>query len=49
MKDYDDYKDEYENDDDYYSPTDWGQEPGESDADYEERMQDQQDLLEHFL
>ena len=31
---------------DYYSPTDWEREPGESDEDYADRIQDLNDFLE---
>lgn len=37
----------YDDDDDYYSPTDWDQQPDESDTDYEERMDDQESYLEY--
>lgn len=37
----------YDEDDDYYSPTDWEQQPDESDTDYEERMEDQDSYLEY--
>lgn len=43
----DENEDEYEEDDDYYSPTDWEREPDESDEDYRERMEDLNDLLEY--
>lgn len=36
-----------EDDDDYYSPTDWDQDPTESDTDYEERTEDLNDWLEY--
>lgn len=35
-------------DEDYYSPTDWEKDPFETDEEYEERIQDQEDLLEYF-
>lgn len=38
---YNDYDDE-----DYYSPTDWDREAGESEEDYEERIQDLEDYLD---
>ena len=38
---------EYE-EDDYYSPTDWEREYGESDEDYAERLQDLEDWMESF-
>lgn len=38
---------EYE-EDDYYSPTDWEREYGESDEDYAERLQDLEDWMEYF-
>ncbi len=37
-----------EQDDDYYSPTDWERQPDESDEDYEERMQDLEDLMDSW-
>lgn len=43
---YDSY-DGQEDDDDYYSPTDWDREPEESDQDYEDRVTDLQDWLEY--
>ncbi len=46
MKDYQNIDDEEL--EDYYSPTDWEREPGESDEDYEERIQDLEDFLESF-
>lgn len=46
MKDYQNFDDEEY--DDYYSPTDWNREPGESDEEYEERVQDLEDYLESF-
>lgn len=46
MKKYQNY-DEEENDD-YYSPTDWEREYNESDEDYEERIQDLEDFMESF-
>lgn len=36
-----------DDDDDYYSPTDWDQDPSESDTDYEERYDDLNDWLEY--
>lgn len=33
---------------DYYSPTSWDRDPFESDDDYQERIQDQEDLLDYF-
>lgn len=42
-----DSNDGQEEDDDYYSPTDWDREPEESDQDYEDRVTDLQDWLEH--
>lgn len=36
-----------EDNDDYYSPTDWEQDPTESDADYEERTEDLNDWLDY--
>ena len=33
---------------DYYSPTDWGKDPRETDEDYEERIQDQEDLMDYY-
>ena len=41
------YEDEEEYDD-YYSPTDWEREPGESDEDYAERLQDLEDDMDSF-
>ena len=38
-------KEEY---DDYYSPTDWEREPGESDEDYADRLQDLEDYMDSF-
>lgn len=35
--------------DDDYSPTSWDQNPEESDQDYQDRMEDQESYLEHFL
>lgn len=35
--------------DDYYSPTDWDQQPDESDADYEERSEDLESYYEYGL
>lgn len=35
--------------DDYYSPTDWDQQPDESDADYEERSDDLESYYEYGL
>ena len=35
--------------DDYYSPTDWDQQPDESDADYEERSDDLESYNEYGL
>ena len=35
-----------EEDDEYYSPTDWSRDYGESDEDYEDRMQDLEDYAE---
>ena len=32
----------------YYSPTSWERHDGESQEDYEERMQDQEDMIEYF-
>lgn len=46
MKDYQNFDDQEYGD--YYSPTDWDREPGESDEDYEERVQDLEDYLESF-
>lgn len=40
--------DEEDNDDDYYSPTSWEREPGESDEDYNDRMEDQDSLMDYF-
>lgn len=37
-----------EENEDYYSPTDWDREPNESDEDYAERVQDLEDYLESF-
>lgn len=39
-----------EDDEDYgYSPTSWDRHPDESDQDYQERVEDQESYLEHFL
>ena len=38
---------EYE-EDDYYSPTDWEREYGESDEEYSDRLQDLEDWMESF-
>ena len=38
---YDDNEEE-----DYYSPTDWGQEENESDEDYADRLEDLEDYVE---
>lgn len=38
-----------EDEEDYYSPTSWDREPDETDEEYQDRMQDQEDFLEHFL
>ncbi|MBO7601501.1 MAG: hypothetical protein J6S94_00540 [Bacteroidaceae bacterium] len=35
-----------EEDDDFYSPTSWERESGESDEDYEDRKQDLEDYLD---
>lgn len=35
-------------DNDFYSPTSWDREPGESDEDYNDRMEDQDSLLDYF-
>ena len=35
--------------DDDYSRTSWDQDPEESDQDYNDRMEDQESYLEHFL
>lgn len=42
------YDDPEEDDEDYYSPTDWDKGPFESDEDYEDRIQDQEDYLDSF-
>ncbi|MGM9833369.1 MAG: hypothetical protein ACI31A_06755 [Candidatus Limisoma sp.] len=34
--------------DDNYSPTSWERDPDESDEDYEDRMQDQEDLMDYY-
>lgn len=41
------YEDEEEYDD-YYSPTDWERELGESDEDYADRLQDLEDYMGSF-
>lgn len=45
-----DFENEEENewDDDFYSPTSWDKDPFETDEDYQDRIQDQEDLLEYF-
>ena len=35
-------------DEDFCSPTSWDKDPFETDEEYEERIQDQEDLLEYF-
>ena len=35
-------------DKDYYSPTDWEREPGESDEDYKERIEDLESYMESY-
>lgn len=47
MMDYPRDNDENE-DEDYYSPTDWEREPGESDEDYQERLQDLEDMMDSW-
>ena len=47
MRDYPKDIDENE-DEDYYSPTDWEREPGESDEDYQERLQDLEDMMDSW-
>ena len=45
----DDDPDEVDLDDDnVFTPTGWEQEYGESDEDYQERMEDQESLLEYY-
>lgn len=41
------YEDEEEYDD-YYSPTDWERESGESDEDYADRLQELEDYMDSF-
>lgn len=41
-------EEENELDDDFYSPTSWDKDPFETDEEYEERIQDQEDLLEYY-
>jgi hypothetical protein len=38
----------YDDEEDYYSPTSWERDPDETDEEYQDRMQDQEDLLEYF-
>ena len=37
-----------EDEEDYYSPTSWDKDPFETQEEYEERIQDQEDLLDYF-
>lgn len=43
-----DNEEENELDEDFYSPTSWDKDPFETDEEYEERIQNQEDLLEYF-
>ena len=50
-QDYDDPESDLESEDeeeDYYSPTDWDREPDERDEDYAERIQDLEDFLDYY-
>lgn len=38
----------FDEEDDFYSPTSWDKDPYETDEDYQERIQDQEDLLEYY-
>lgn len=40
--------DEEEYEEDFYSPTSWEKDPFETDEEYQDRMQDQEDLLEYY-
>ena len=35
-------------DDDMFSPTSWDKDPFETDEEYEERIQDQEDMMEYY-
>lgn len=35
-------------DDDMFSPTSWDKDPFEADEEYEERIQDQEDMMEYY-
>lgn len=35
-------------DDDTFSPTSWDKDPFETDEEYEERIQDQEDMMEYY-
>ncbi|MDY5968124.1 MAG: hypothetical protein SPJ08_03880 [Sphaerochaetaceae bacterium] len=43
-----DFEEPEEDEEDYYSPTSWDRDPDETDEEYQDRMQDQEDLLEYF-
>ena len=43
-----DFDEEEFEEDDNYSPTSWDRHYGESDEDYNDRMQDQEDLVDYY-
>lgn len=40
--------DETDEDEDYYSPTSWERHPGESEEDYNDRIEDQEDFMDYY-
>lgn len=44
---YSEWDDEWD-DEESYSPTSWDRDPEESDDDYEDRMQDQEDMMDSW-
>lgn len=43
-----DFEEPEEDEEEFYSPTSWDRDPDETDEEYQDRMQDQEDLLEYF-